>query len=348
MRGRWRVLPARPRRRSARPGSCFAAATGRPSSGTAPCSSSPPAGRARLARLGPDIMDDPPDLDGDGRPPAGGRPERARSARRSSTRVSSPGSATCGRPRRSSRRGVSPWTSAWRSSTDDELRSLLEAACDAHARAGAEARRLPPGGAALPPLLDARSARGRRARGTDRILVPALSGRNRAAPARNGRRHGQCGPSLARSPPCAARRSAWARSSSSGPSSRRGAELPVALEEHAGPDRPTLYEYRPLVGAFVEERAGRLGQREDARDALERAEGRAGGRDLRPARTRTSASGRTRRCAGRSSFRCSCDRARRAAASTGTTRPSSRPTRSSSARSSASAAPTARSHRSSG
>ncbi len=48
----------------------------------------------------------------------------------------------------------------------------------------------------------------------------------------------------------------------------RGAEVPVALEEHAGPDRPTLYEYRPLVGAFVEERAGRLALREDARDAL--------------------------------------------------------------------------------
>ncbi len=47
-----------------------------------------------------------------------------------------------------------------------------------------------------------------------------------------------------------------------------GAEVPVALEEHAAPGRPTLYEYRPLVGAFVEQRAERLGQREDARDAL--------------------------------------------------------------------------------
>jgi hypothetical protein len=47
-----------------------------------------------------------------------------------------------------------------------------------------------------------------------------------------------------------------------------GADLPVALEEHGGPNRPTLYEYRPLVGAFVEQRAGSLGTREDALDAL--------------------------------------------------------------------------------
>ena len=47
-----------------------------------------------------------------------------------------------------------------------------------------------------------------------------------------------------------------------------GADVPVALDEHAAPGRPTLYEYRPLVGAFVETRAERLGQREDARQAL--------------------------------------------------------------------------------
>ena len=35
------------------------------------------------------------------------------------------------------------------------------------------------------------------------------------------------------------------------------------------PDRPTLYEYRPLVGAFVEARAQRLGRRDDAQDALD-------------------------------------------------------------------------------
>jgi hypothetical protein len=48
----------------------------------------------------------------------------------------------------------------------------------------------------------------------------------------------------------------------------RGADIPVSLAEHGGPNRPTLYEYTPLVGAFVEARSHRLGLREDARDAL--------------------------------------------------------------------------------
>jgi len=47
-----------------------------------------------------------------------------------------------------------------------------------------------------------------------------------------------------------------------------GADIPVALAEHGRPDRPTLYEYTPLIGSFVEVRAQRLGSREDARDAL--------------------------------------------------------------------------------
>ena len=47
-----------------------------------------------------------------------------------------------------------------------------------------------------------------------------------------------------------------------------GADIPIALDEHGGPNRPTLYEYRPLVGSFVEQRAGRLALREDAREAL--------------------------------------------------------------------------------
>ena len=47
-----------------------------------------------------------------------------------------------------------------------------------------------------------------------------------------------------------------------------GADIPVALEEHGGPNRPTLYEYRPLVGSFVEARGDRLTRREDAREAL--------------------------------------------------------------------------------
>lgn len=47
-----------------------------------------------------------------------------------------------------------------------------------------------------------------------------------------------------------------------------GADMPVALAEHGGASRPTLYEYRPLVGTFVEERADWLGMREDALAAL--------------------------------------------------------------------------------
>ena len=47
-----------------------------------------------------------------------------------------------------------------------------------------------------------------------------------------------------------------------------GAQIPVALEEHASPNRPTLYEYRALVGAFVEGYADRLSRREDAREAV--------------------------------------------------------------------------------
>jgi len=47
-----------------------------------------------------------------------------------------------------------------------------------------------------------------------------------------------------------------------------GAELPFAFEEHTSVGRPALYEYRPLVRAFVEERAAALTEREDARLAL--------------------------------------------------------------------------------
>jgi hypothetical protein len=48
-----------------------------------------------------------------------------------------------------------------------------------------------------------------------------------------------------------------------------GADLPFAFEEHAAVGRPALYEYRPLVRPFVDARAGRLAQREDARLALD-------------------------------------------------------------------------------
>ena len=47
-----------------------------------------------------------------------------------------------------------------------------------------------------------------------------------------------------------------------------GAEIPFAFEEHDGGTRP-LYDYRPLVGGFVESRAGRLAALPDALSALE-------------------------------------------------------------------------------
>lgn len=48
-----------------------------------------------------------------------------------------------------------------------------------------------------------------------------------------------------------------------------GAELPIAFVEHEHSGGPALYEYRPLVRAFVEERAPRLRVRDDAVFALE-------------------------------------------------------------------------------
>jgi hypothetical protein len=48
-----------------------------------------------------------------------------------------------------------------------------------------------------------------------------------------------------------------------------GAELPFAFEEHAERRGPSLYELRPLVRAFIEEREPMLRLREDARLAVE-------------------------------------------------------------------------------
>jgi hypothetical protein len=45
-------------------------------------------------------------------------------------------------------------------------------------------------------------------------------------------------------------------------------ELPFAFEEHHGAGRPTLYEYRPLVRPFLEERADRIAELADAQAAL--------------------------------------------------------------------------------
>ena len=48
-----------------------------------------------------------------------------------------------------------------------------------------------------------------------------------------------------------------------------GAELPFAFEEHVQRGGPALYEMRPLVRAFIEEREPALRAREDARIAVE-------------------------------------------------------------------------------
>ena len=48
----------------------------------------------------------------------------------------------------------------------------------------------------------------------------------------------------------------------------RGAELPFAFEEHATRGGPSLYEYRPLVRAFVEDQAPPLRRLPDARNAI--------------------------------------------------------------------------------
>ncbi len=48
-----------------------------------------------------------------------------------------------------------------------------------------------------------------------------------------------------------------------------GAELPFAFEEHVQRGGPALYELRPLVRAFIEDREALLRGREDARLALE-------------------------------------------------------------------------------
>jgi len=49
----------------------------------------------------------------------------------------------------------------------------------------------------------------------------------------------------------------------------QGAEIPFAFEEHGSRGRPALYEYRPLVGSYVEGRGAKLAKREDAAIALE-------------------------------------------------------------------------------
>lgn len=47
-----------------------------------------------------------------------------------------------------------------------------------------------------------------------------------------------------------------------------GDDLPFAFEEHVAPGRPALYEYRPLVRGFLEERVPQLAHRADARAVI--------------------------------------------------------------------------------
>ena len=91
--------------------------------------------------------------------------------------------------------------------------------------------------------------------------------------------------------------------------------------------RRPLYEYRPLVRGFVEERAHLLRALTDAKLAVEDLRARAVRGDLRPRARRSRAD----RGARRSSARCCCRSSSRpprpAEASTGTTTPSTGPTR---------------------
>ena len=127
-----------------------------------------------------------------------------------------------------------------------------------------------------------------------------------------------------------------------------GDELPFAFEEHDRRDGPTLYEYRPLVGSFVEERADRASRPRRRADRARGAAARAGRCDLRP-RPRRARAVRGRGALPHRPARPPDPRRRgvrrlrlgRRVASTA-------PTPSSSARSSASGARTPRSHRSSG
>jgi hypothetical protein len=49
----------------------------------------------------------------------------------------------------------------------------------------------------------------------------------------------------------------------------RGAQIPFAFEEHATREGPSLYEYRPLVRAFVEEQSPTLRRLPDTRNAID-------------------------------------------------------------------------------
>ena len=181
---------------------------------------------------------------------------------------------------------ISPWRTLGDVS-DEELRTVLDAgvAADAPlARLGAQAaRRLPAGRPAVPALRHADQVARPGRREPDRLLVPRVPERRRAgrdvtrsvrAPHLHSALRGFCLGSFA----------------FFGREIEEGAEIQFVFEEHGSRDRPTLYEYRPLVRA-VRRGARRTAAR--ARRHRDRARG-AGPRacrgDLRP---------RSRRCSRR-------------------------------------------------
>ena len=277
--------------------------------------------RRRLAGLGPDILADPPDLDAMiARLRAADQYREIGEALLDQRLVA--GIGNIWRRRRSSR--------ARRLAVDDASATSPTTSCGASLEAAAALMRARARRAAWStgaPGLRAGAA-GRRSRPpagrrrADGLLVPGLPGRNGPA-ARNRRVTAGHGRSRRRSTArCAT--SASARSSRSRRSSKPAPTFPSRSTEHGGPNRPTLYEYRPLVGAFVEQRAGWLGAREDALAALAALKDEPAAGDLRArARERAARGGR-----GASPhdprFRCSFGRPSAAAASTGRTPRSTR------------------------
>ena len=175
MRGRWRVPSGRHAAERARPGSSYAASELEAVLWNGPVLA---LGRGPVDRLGPDVMDDPPDLDAMVARCRGTDQERE-VGEACSTSGSSPGSGTCGGPRALARR-ISPVAAACGDLSDDELRRLLDETSLAM-RSGRAARAVyRRAGRPCRPLRrnDPLAAAGRRR--ADHVLVSRLSGRNGA------------------------------------------------------------------------------------------------------------------------------------------------------------------------
>ena len=177
MKGRWRVEPRGRAARGSR-GSCCAATSTRPCSGTGRCSSSPR--RSRGAALGPDILGEPPDYERCSRGCAREPPAREVGDALLDQRLVA-GIGNIWKAEALWEARVSPWRRL-ADVDDDELRAVLEAAHRLMRTASRGARprapRLPPRRPRLPPLRR-RSIRSRaagRAR-AHRVLVSRLPGR---------------------------------------------------------------------------------------------------------------------------------------------------------------------------